>query len=178
MDDALVEACAYILQARSPTAIFVDARSDRVSLEELVSLSEGCWSLHSTSNFEEFPGCKILYDLPDEFVRLLATKHYFEPNFGTAREGMKTLTIRGFSAFGGKCAHMISDGKENGDAMLRVANTLSTQGIIRCYCYGARMEKSRGCEPAKKWVNCTSAAGIKFLGNPGSYVHAQKRCRF
>ena len=94
MDGAYVESIAYILdQAYLPVLYGFDLKknapnhdSDKVLLEinkdPIISLRD--W-------FAKLPNSKLLYSIPYQVRTLLNSDLQFEPNYGTAREGMKSF---------------------------------------------------------------------------------------
>lgn len=97
MDDAFVEACAYVVNGSPSNVPTFCAVNGRFSLEkpDLVirfarNPSEfALWP--SREQILALPGAKILYALPLKAVDLLHASHQFEPLIGTARQGMTTF---------------------------------------------------------------------------------------
>jgi hypothetical protein len=92
MDNALVQACAYVSRPKSmvPTIMAKDLQSSTSQPEELVA---ECWNSPATTHLIERSGIKglpeqrILLGLPPQILRLLQSKRLFEPTIGTVRRG-------------------------------------------------------------------------------------------
>lgn len=94
MDDALVEAAAYTLSAEAKTDfVALDVRKSSVTRDLALSssLSSGMLMICEKSWFNAIPQSKLLYSAPSEVRDLLASPRQFEPDAGTAREGMKSF---------------------------------------------------------------------------------------
>jgi hypothetical protein len=94
MDDAHVESAAYVLSSQ-PGAEFsvVDLRKEEKSKEIVLKTSVARQAFTSLQRdwFLTLPKAKILYDAPSEVRHLLSDSMTFEPEIGTAREGMKSF---------------------------------------------------------------------------------------
>ncbi|MBK9165936.1 MAG: BREX-1 system adenine-specific DNA-methyltransferase PglX [Bryobacterales bacterium] len=95
MDDAYVESCAYVLgHATSTEVIAIDRRHTTASDRTLPTAdnSTGINYCVPREMFLHLPEYKLLYSSPSAIANLL--KHsspVFEPEIGTAREGMRTF---------------------------------------------------------------------------------------
>lgn len=93
MDDAFVEAAAYTLRTvQNPNAIlFVDRRFSIEKNRNITFSDSGESFLVKRTDIQSIPGQKLLYSLPPGYFSLLRSPSTFEPNIGTAREGLRTF---------------------------------------------------------------------------------------
>jgi hypothetical protein len=91
MDGALVDAAAVTLRHDSGEEFLAcDARAmDRAQLTE--HAFSHAWRACRRADLANLPKSQILYSLPSSVAELLRTGMPFEPNVGTAREGMKSF---------------------------------------------------------------------------------------
>ncbi len=93
MDDAFVEAAAYILRASSnaPYIIAVDRRdAQSKSDQNYIPDGNGTYVINRV-DIHSLPNEKLLYQLPLSVFALLRDPSTFEPEIGTAREGLRTF---------------------------------------------------------------------------------------
>jgi len=90
MDGALVESAAYVLAPGRPNTAFLvaDAREQAYSGGRKEARE---WRKVDGGQLRLLPGSRVLYDLPPDVFRALSSRSRFEPEWGTAREGMKTF---------------------------------------------------------------------------------------
>ena len=99
MDDAFVEACAYTVTRSFQTEFLAafDARSSktRIEIKDAIRASASIGNVRAFnvpwSRLSHTPAKKFLYYLPNEIFDLLQSKHIFEPEIGTVRQGMGTF---------------------------------------------------------------------------------------
>ena len=92
MDDAFVESCAYVLSSARQDANFLafDNQGNEVDLSK-EGVWKSSWYVTQRQILRELPDSKILYSLPQRFLALLNSNEVFEPEIGTAREGMRSF---------------------------------------------------------------------------------------
>jgi hypothetical protein len=92
MDDAFVESCAYVVGGQSSLedVLVFDNKKRNVDVS-----FDGIWEtdvyLANRKAIDKLPSKKILYSLDRDFLSLLTKKSVFEPEVGTAREGMRSF---------------------------------------------------------------------------------------
>lgn len=94
MDDALVEAAAYVLHGNGSDSFkALDLRKQPGARDALLVASHANESaiVCMKSWFTALPQGKLLYSAPSEVRELLSDPIQFEPTGGTAREGMKSF---------------------------------------------------------------------------------------
>ncbi len=96
MDSAFVEACAYVLGDKAPSASWIawDYRNrlSEFSPENVTALAGARRYIVRRSYPLSLPSAQLLYNLPVAVQQLLsADADVFEPNHGTAREGLRTF---------------------------------------------------------------------------------------
>lgn len=93
MDDAMVQACAYVLQPGRLVTPFwaINARSGVPTHRGAEGVLLAPAFPVSRQRILRLPAAKVLYDLPLKVDALLRSESLFEPTGGTAREGMKTF---------------------------------------------------------------------------------------
>lgn len=94
MDDALVEAAAYVLDGNGSDSFkALDLRKQPGERDALLVASRANESaiVCKKSWFAALPQGKLLYSAPSEVRELLSDPIQFEPTGGTAREGMKSF---------------------------------------------------------------------------------------
>jgi hypothetical protein len=97
MDDAFVEACAFAAATTNqlPSIVGFDRRflANKTALTNIHGASARNERLFCVlkSKLHNLPQAKILYSLPPSIQALLRSENVFEPNIGTAREGMRTF---------------------------------------------------------------------------------------
>lgn len=95
MDDAYVESAAYVLSPDDQSNCFY-AHDFQLTEDKETAIRK---SIDAFSEFTcvikkylySLPSSKILYSIPPSIYRLLSSDFVFEPNIGTAREGMRTF---------------------------------------------------------------------------------------
>lgn len=91
MDDAFVESCAYIVGRNiTPNMLVFDNQEKKLSFD-CNSLWDTDVYLTGRQSIHLLPSKKILYSLGNKFLSLLTWKNIFEPDVGTAREGMRSF---------------------------------------------------------------------------------------
>jgi hypothetical protein len=94
MDDAHVESAAYVLSS-FPDSKFsiVDLRKSEKSkeIDLMVRVENQKFASLERDWFYTLPNSKLLYDAPSKVRELLSDGMNFEPEIGTAREGMKSF---------------------------------------------------------------------------------------
>jgi len=92
MDDAFVEACAFVLSGHASPTFVAFNRRDTVEKSALINdpRSADTYVVDRT-NIKSLPAAKILYSVSPRIHALLRNKNVFEPNIGTAREGLRTF---------------------------------------------------------------------------------------
>ncbi|MBB3862675.1 hypothetical protein GGQ88_003977 [Novosphingobium hassiacum] len=94
MDDAMVRSAIYILEPNQlPFFRVANAKSHLNSIKHGAPAKLFCELFSDTEKqfFADLPQSRLLIDAPQNVRDLLAHGPYFEPNAGTAREGMKTF---------------------------------------------------------------------------------------
>jgi hypothetical protein len=94
MDNAYVESAAYVVGGGSaPRFAALDCRRGRIVDPTLVCSDafSNLGHLVERSIVTSLPQKKILYSLPSNVAQILQTQESFEPQIGTAREGMKSF---------------------------------------------------------------------------------------
>jgi len=93
MDDAFVEAAAYTLRmfGTSEQIIAVDRRNQSRKDNNIQIIDGHDIHVVRRSEIMALPGQKLLYQLPLPVFALLRDKQIFEPQIGTAREGLRTF---------------------------------------------------------------------------------------
>jgi Eco57I restriction-modification methylase len=97
MDDARVEACAYTVTgvpSTSPTFEAMNARLLESKSDNILRFAQNPGQLAYVPHRRRLltlPGAKILYALPEKVSELLEQSARFEPEVGTARQGMTTF---------------------------------------------------------------------------------------
>jgi hypothetical protein len=94
MDDALVEAAAYVLHGNGSDSFkALDLRKQPGARDVLLAASKSNENaiVCMKSWFAALPQGKLLYSAPSEVRELLSDPVQFEPTGGTAREGMKSF---------------------------------------------------------------------------------------
>ncbi len=95
MDGAFVESCAFVVagerdRSESPTLVAYDLRG----IDDIGGRRAVQWPVPfrvEKDSLLALPASRILYALPTATQTLLKEAPHFEPNVGTAREGMKTF---------------------------------------------------------------------------------------
>ena len=92
MDDAFVEACAYVLSEHTSPVFVAFNRRATVEKSTLTNdLKSADSYVVDRANIKSLPSAKILYSVSPRIHALLRNKNVFEPNIGTAREGLRTF---------------------------------------------------------------------------------------
>ena len=97
MDDAFVEACAFVVSriASNSSIVAFDRRfSPQKDLPIFLSNHQSNKELRycvAKQRLVSLPQAKMLYSLPVAIHQLLKSEDVFEPDIGTAREGMRTF---------------------------------------------------------------------------------------
>ncbi|MBC8432683.1 MAG: BREX-1 system adenine-specific DNA-methyltransferase PglX [Desulfobacterales bacterium] len=92
MDDAFVEACAYVLSENESATFMAFNRRDTVAKAALPDdLKSPDSYVVDRTNIKSLPSAKILYSVSPRIHAILRTKNVFEPDIGTAREGLRTF---------------------------------------------------------------------------------------
>jgi hypothetical protein len=92
MDDAFVEACAFVLSDHTSPAFIAYNRRDTVEKSTLINDPKSVDAyVVDRANIKSLPAAKILYSVSPRIHALLRNKNVFEPEIGTAREGLRTF---------------------------------------------------------------------------------------
>lgn len=91
MDDAFVEACAYVLSCKNFSSFVAFNRRETTEKEAPLNLYASDSCVVGRSNIRSLPSVKILYSVSPRIHALLRSMDVFEPKIGTAREGLRTF---------------------------------------------------------------------------------------
>lgn len=93
MDDAFVEAGAYVLRGNNPIAHILASNRRHSEYKSGSLIASNSHSVYVIDRREimTLPGAKLLYQLPPAIFSLLRSPYSFEPYIGTAREGLRTF---------------------------------------------------------------------------------------
>ncbi|MCB0069889.1 MAG: BREX-1 system adenine-specific DNA-methyltransferase PglX [Caldilineaceae bacterium] len=93
MDDAFVEAAAYISQQGvAPSSVIgIDRRDESEKDSEVDLFHDQRVHVVRRSEIKTLPGHNLLYQVSQSVFSLLRDRYVFEPRIGTAREGLRTF---------------------------------------------------------------------------------------
>ena len=92
MDDAFVEACAYVLsESTQPTFVAFNRRDSAEKSALTINFERPDYYVVNRTDIETLPSTIILYSASSQIHSLLRSRDVFEPDVGTAREGLRTF---------------------------------------------------------------------------------------